>query len=119
MLIDAIKEMKDPDEEEQEFKLKIGELFVLAIATSIDALAIGITFACLSVSAVVSTAQNISIWFSILTIGLTTFILSIIAVGIGNKFGAKFQYKAQILGGAVLILLGVKILFEHLGIINF
>ena len=120
MVFDAIREMRGEDsEKEEEFRLKIGELFVLAIATSIDALAVGLTFAFLGVSAVTSTAGNLNIWFSILTIGLTTFVLSLAGVLLGNKFGNKFQAKAEIAGGIVLILLGIKILLEHLEIIHF
>ena len=81
----------------------------LALATSIDALACGITFACLS----------IKIAMPSITIGIITFVLSFIGVAIGKKFGNKFKTKAQILGGAILILLGIKILLEHLGIIQF
>lgn len=109
MIIDSIKEMKHPEESEEEFKLKIGELFILAIATSIDALAVGISFAFLS----------IKIWSSISIIGVTTFILSFIGIVIGNKFGAKFKTKAEIAGGIILVLIGLKILFEHLGFISF
>ena len=81
----------------------------LALATSIDALACGITFACL----------RIKIAMPSITIGIITFVLSFIGVAIGKKFGNKFKTKAQILGGAILILLGIKILLEHLGIIQF
>lgn len=89
--------------------IDIKEISVLAIATSIDALAAGITFACLSVKILPSASL----------IGLTTFIISYFGVIIGNKFGAKYKTKAEIAGGIVLILIGVKILFEHLGIITF
>jgi len=109
MIIDTIKEMKHPEEEESEFKLKIGELLVLALATSIDALAVGISFAFLS----------INIASSITIIGVTTLILSFLGVIIGNKFGAKFKAKAEIAGGIILLLIGIKILLEHLGVINF
>ena len=78
-----------------------------AIATSIDALAVGITFAFL----------NTNITLSAITIGITTFILSTIGVAIGYKFGNKYEKKAQILGGIILILMGLKILFEHLGLL--
>ena len=81
----------------------------LALATSIDALAWGITFACLS----------IKIAMPSITVGIITFVLSFIGVAIGKKFGNKFKTKAQILGGTILILLGIKILLEHLGIIQF
>ncbi len=104
MIIDAIKEKKNPDDE-NEFKLKIGELFILAIATSIDALAVGVSFACL---------DDINIFISVLIIGVTTLILSFIGVLIGNKFGAKFKTKAQVIGGIILILIGIKIIIEHL-----
>ena len=83
-------------------------MFVLAVATSIDALAIGITFACL----------KIHIVMPIITIGLITFIISVIGVKIGNRFGDKYEKKAEIMGGVILILLGIKILLEHLEIIN-
>lgn len=88
--------------------LKIKELFVLAIATSIDALAVGITFAFLKVN----------IWSAVGIIGVTTFFLSGAGVVIGNKFGTKYEKKAQLAGGIILILIGVKILLEHLGIIS-
>ena len=85
------------------------ELFVLAIATSIDALAVGITFAFLSVNIV----EAVSL------IGLTTFILSVVGVFIGAKFGAKYKNKAELAGGVILVLIGLKILLEHLEIITF
>lgn len=80
---------------------------ILAIATSIDALAVGITFAFLDVNLQVAVTM----------IGIITFILSIIGVKIGNKFGCKYEKKAQVAGGTILILIGLKILLEHLGII--
>lgn len=89
--------------------LDIKEIFIMAVATSIDALAVGITFALV----------NVNIWGSITLIGLTTFILSANGVVIGNKFGAKYKSKAELAGGVILVLIGLKILFEHLGIINF
>lgn len=90
-------------------RLDIKELFIMAVATSIDALAVGITFALVSVN----------IWSSITLIGLTTFVLSAIGVIIGNKFGAKYKNKAELAGGIILCLIGLKILLEHLEIINF
>jgi len=87
----------------------IKELFLLAIATSIDALAVGITFAFLKTS----------IWSSILIIGGLTFVISLLGVLIGNRFGIKYKSKAEFAGGAILILIGLKILLQHLGIINF
>lgn len=86
----------------------VKELFILAIATSIDALAVGIAFA----------IDDINIWMSISVIGVTTFILSALGVLIGHKFGAVYKSKAELAGGIILILIGFKILFEHLGILN-
>ena len=94
------------DEEEVKANLDVKTMFMLAIATSIDALAVGITFAFLSVNLV----------HAVTFIGITTFILSAVGVGIGNIFGTKYKAKAEIAGGIILILLGTKILLEHLGI---
>lgn len=108
MLWDAFHEEDEADAEGADsLKVNFKELFVLAIATSIDALAVGITFALLEVN----------IWLSALVIGVTTFIFSIGGVLIGNRFGAKYDKAATIVGGTVLVLLGVKILLEHLGIL--
>jgi len=85
----------------------IKELFVLAIATSIDALAVGITFAFLKVNI----AEAVTL------IGCTTFILSVGGVYLGSKFGAKYKNKAELAGGIILVLIGLKILLEHLNII--
>lgn len=87
----------------------IKTMIPLAVATSIDALAVGVTFAFLKVDII----------SAVLFIGITTFLLSSIGVKIGNTFGIKFKSKAEFIGGCVLILMGVKILLEHLGIINF
>lgn len=94
------------DEEEVKANLDVKTMFMLAIATSIDALAVGITFAFLSVNLV----------HAVTFIGITTFILSAVGVGIGNIFGTKYKAKAEMAGGIILILLGIKILLEHLGI---
>ncbi len=96
------------DEEETDGNLGFKAMLMMAIATSIDALAVGITFAFLKVQ----------IFFAVLFIGLTTFIISTCGVKIGNIFGLKYKSKAEFLGGAILIALGVKILLEHLGIIG-
>ena len=80
------------------------ELVMLAIATSIDALAVGITFAFLGVN----------IWVAIAIIGVTTFALSLVGVVVGNQFGSRFEKPTTIAGGIVLILIGLKILIEHL-----
>lgn len=92
-----------PDSE----KLDMRELLMLSVATSIDALAVGISFAMLSVN----------IWVAIVVIGVVTFVLSLIGVGIGNAFGAHFRKPATIVGGIILILIGVKIVLEHLGLL--
>ncbi len=104
-----IKESFGNDEEEGEITYDLKELFMLAVATSIDALAVGITFAFL----------RVNILSAIITIGITTFCLSIVGVAIGNRFGAKYKNKAEFLGGLILILIGLKILLEHLGILVF
>jgi len=105
--INMIKEAFGCNCENTNDKVDFKTMVVLAIATSIDALAIGITFAFLK--------TNITL--AGIVIGITTFILSLIGVKIGNEFGNKFEKKAQIFGGIILILIGTKILVEHLGII--
>lgn len=90
--------------------LDIKELFILAIATSIDALAVGITFALL---------PDTSIVLSVSLIGAITFVLSFLGVAIGNRFGAKYEKKAELAGGVILVLIGLKILLEHLGVLSF
>lgn len=99
------KEKNDSCNDNVDFKTMLS----LAIATSIDALAIGITFAFL----------DVNVPLAITIIGITTFIISLIGVKLGNKFGSKYESKAGIAGGIVLILIGIKILSEHLGIIAF
>ena len=88
--------------------LSFKTMLVMAIATSIDALAVGISLAM---------AGSVNIWIAILLIGFTTFSFSALGVKIGNVFGSRFEKKAQIAGGVILILLGLKILLEHLGIL--
>ena len=90
-------------------KLDLRELVLMAVATSIDALAVGITFAFLQVDIVPAVAL----------IGATTFVLSFAGVVVGNQFGARFEKPATVVGGVVLVLIGVKILLEHLGVIAF
>lgn len=90
-------------------RLDYRELFMLAIATSIDALAVGIGFAFL----------QIDIWSAVVIIGLTTFVLSFAGVVVGNRFGARYERPSAIIGGVVLIAIGCKILLEHLGLIGF
>jgi len=83
-------------------------MFVMAVATSIDALAVGISLAM---------AGNVNIWLAAAFIGICTFSFSALGVKIGNVFGSRFEKKAQIAGGLILIVLGLNILLEHLGII--
>jgi len=100
-----IKESFSKDEEiNSENPFGIVKMLLLAIATSIDALAVGITFAFF----------KINIYTAIIIIGLTTFVISIGGVIAGNIFGAKYKSKAEFFGGVVLVLLGLKILIEHL-----
>lgn len=110
MIIESIK----PDQEEDEDEVKeldapldLKEMFVLAVATSIDALAVGITFAFL----------DYPIVEAITIIGITTFCISIGGVYVGNFFGNKYEKKAEFAGGLILVLLGVRILLTHLGIL--
>lgn len=98
------KEEEEDQGESLAFKIMLG----LAIATSIDALAIGVTFAFL----------NVEILPAIACIGITTFVLSAVGVKIGHVFGNKYKNKAELAGGMILIILGIKILVEHLGIIG-
>ncbi len=88
-------------------KLDLRELTMLAIATSIDALAVGITFAFLDVDIVLAASF----------IGVVTFVLSVIGVAVGNQFGSRWEKPSAIVGGVVLILIGVRILLEHIGVV--
>lgn len=105
-----IKEAIAGKEEKTDASFSFKTMIVLAIATSIDALAVGITFALL---------PDVNIFAAVGLIGGITFVLSAVGVKIGNLFGAKFKKKAEIVGGIILILMGTKILLEHLGVINF
>ena len=102
-----IKESFEKDREKANDSVDFKTMVVLAIATSIDALAVGITFAFLKTNILVATS----------VIGIITFILSIVGVKIGNEFGSKYENKAEFTGGLILIIIGTKILLEHLGII--
>ena len=102
-----IKESFDADEDSCNSSVAFKDMAILAVATSIDALAVGITFAFL----------NVGIIGAVLVIGVTTFCFSVAGVQIGNVFGAKYRSKAEIAGGVILILMAVKILLEHLGVI--
>lgn len=110
MVVEAIREKGEAVEVgKMDPPLDLKEMFILAIATSIDALAVGITFAFLQVPIV----EAISI------IGITTFVISVIGVYVGNFFGNRYKKKAELAGGIILILIGLKILLEHLGILAF
>lgn len=104
--INMVREALSGDCENTSDSLDVKTMFVLAVATSIDALAVGITFAFLQVEIIPAVSF----------IGVTTFILSAAGVKIGNVFGTKYKAKAELAGGVILILLGIKILLEHLGI---
>ena len=108
MILDVIKEKGENEEvcPDDSVRIDLKEFFLLAVATSIDALAVGITFAFLQVKL----ASSVTI------IGCITFCFTIAGVLIGNVFGTKFKDKATILGGVILIAIGVKILLEHRGI---
>lgn len=103
-----IKEAMSGDEEHATASLDVKTMFLLAVATSIDALAVGVTFAFLQVNIIAA----------VLFIGMTTLILSMIGVKVGNVFGLRYKAKAEIAGGVILILMGIKILLEHLGILG-
>ena len=103
-----IREARNGDEENLNDSMGVKAMLPLAVATSIDALAVGITFAFLQVQI----APAVSF------IGVTTFLLSAAGVKIGNVFGMKYKAKAELFGGIVLILMGLKILLEHLGILG-
>ena len=103
--INMIREALFEKEEKLNDSVSFKVMLPLAISTSIDALAIGISYAFLKVNIIVA----------ILVIGIITFSISAMGVKIGNKFGNKYEIKAQVVGGIILVLIGTKILFEHLG----
>lgn len=105
--VNMVREALSGECENTSDSLDIKTMFILAVATSIDALAVGITFAFLKVDIIPAVSF----------IGATTFILSAAGVKIGNVFGTKYKSKAELAGGIILILLGLKILLEHLGIV--
>ena len=104
MIKEALSKKED---DEVDDKVDFKTMIILAIATSIDALAVGITFAFL----------NVNVILSVCLIAIITFIISCIGVKLGNVFGDKYEKKAELAGGIVLVLIGVKILLEHLGIL--
>ena len=109
MILEAIRDTDVQEIKEKDPPLDHKEMFVLAVATSIDALAVGITFAFLDTPIVEA----------VIIIGCTTFLLSILGVVVGNFFGTRYKKKAEIAGGIILVLIGFKILLEHLGLLPF
>ena len=105
-----IRESREQEEEEIEHggSIRYRELFTLAVATSIDALAVGVSFAFLGVH----------IAPAVTLIGCTTFVLTLVGVWVGNLFGSRYKSRAELTGGIILILIGVKILLEHLGVLG-
>lgn len=108
MLKEGLAKEEEEKEEREGFDFK--SMLLLAVATSIDALAVGITFALL---------PDVNIFSAVGLIGTITFCLSAVGLKVGNIFGLKYKSKAEVVGGVILILIGVKILLEHLGVINF
>ncbi len=105
-----VRESREQDADEADSSFGFKTMLVMAVATSIDALAVGITFALL---------PDVNIVAAVSFIGVTTFALSAVGLKVGNVFGLKYKSKAELAGGVILILIGSKILLEHLGIINF
>ena len=103
--VNMIKESFSKEENDTDSNFDFKNMFILAIATSIDAFAAGIAF---------TAEKNLNIYIAILFIGLITFILSAAGIRLGNIFGAKYKSKAELAGGVILIILGLKVLIEHL-----
>ncbi|MGN1333671.1 MAG: manganese efflux pump MntP family protein [Anaerovoracaceae bacterium] len=108
MIYDVFEDKGEDDYGEKTDRVDVKEIFTLAIATSIDALAVGISFAFLQVDIVKAAS----------VIGITTFLLSAVGVAVGNIFGAKYEKKATLAGGIILVLIGLKILLEHTGVLG-
>ena len=110
MLKEALeKKDESGDNPEKDADLSVKTLFLMAVATSIDALAVGISLAMVG---------SVNIWLAAAFIGICTCLLSALGVKIGNVFGSRYEKKAELAGGVILILLGVKILLEHLGVLT-
>ncbi len=101
----------DKEEESVDASFAVPVMLSLALATSIDALAVGVTFS-------LPSAGDVNVWFAAALIGVTTFVLSALGVKLGSKVGEKFEKAASVVGGAVLVLLGLKILLTDLGVIS-
>ena len=108
-LIPVLNAQGKDEEEAPDADLSVKTMFIMAVATSIDALAVGISLAMAGVS---------NIYLAVLLIGLTTFVLSAVGVKVGTIFGSRYEKKAEVVGGIILILLGFKILLEHLGVLG-
>ena len=100
---------KEEDEEVEPVELRHKELFLLAVATSLDALAVGVSVSMVELSVSIGAAAAL--------IGCTTFAISVGGVFVGHIFGARYKNRAEFVGGAILILIGVKILLEHFGVL--
>lgn len=111
--VNMIRETFSKEETNAAFGFKT--MLVMAVATSIDALAVGITFACIPVT-IIRAGELLNTFIAVLIIGLCTFIISICGVKVGKVFGACYKNKAEFAGGVILILLGIKILLEYFGI---
>ena len=107
---------KDDEEEDTSAALDVKTMFLMAVATSIDALAVGITFACVPVE-IIAASPLVNTLVAVCLIGATTFVLSCAGVKAGSVFGSRYKSKAEFVGGTILILIGVKILLEHLGVL--
>lgn len=105
-----VKEGFAGDEECHDSSFSVRTMFLLAVATSIDALAVGVTFALL---------PDVHIFAAVSLIGATTFLLSAAGLKVGNVFGLRYKARAELAGGVILILMGLKILLEHLGVLAF
>lgn len=105
-----LKEGFSKEEQQESASFAFRSMLPLALATSVDALAVGITFALL---------PDVHIFRAVGLIGAITFCLSAVGLKVGNIFGLRYKSRAEIVGGIILILIGVKILLEHLGVINF
>lgn len=108
-----VREAFSDEEETADACLDVKTMFLMAVATSIDALAVGITFACVPIR-ILAAGPLLNTLLGVAVIGMTTCILSCVGVKVGNVFGTRYQSKAELAGGVILICIGVKILLEHL-----
>ena len=108
-MIRESRSKKEEEEKAEPAELRHRELLMLAIATSIDALAVGVSFSMVELT--------VPIYAAAILIGCTTFAISVVGVFVGNLFGARYKNRAEFVGGAILILIGLKILLEHFGVL--